>query len=401
MKIYHHYHHSKLHSVIHSDFWNFEFSVWLHVIGYSVISIFIPILMLTVGYSLSMVMIYYAVFFLIDIPFNFLARKLVARIGARLVIILATLSVILYFALFPYLSGGHFLILVVLALLAAIYDTFYWVAHLYLFIESSEKLEEVSTDNGILNSIKSFGGMLGPAIGAGILVFAAEPALLAVSIVFLTLSLIPLLNLRHIKDKPASGKVSYKEFFRELPEKKNFLSWLFYSIPMGANEIIWPVFIFTLFGTLKSIALVAVIVSVSKIVFSYTNGIASARSREKLMLTGILCTLLVWILRLIYLNPVFYYLSILLIGFFTVLIEVPLDSSIYERARQKGQSLNASTFRNTAGMLPQGVLFVVLALLVGVFKVSFLSAIVSLALLLAVNQLILYFIKKNSLINKA
>jgi len=368
------------------------------MIGYSVISVFIPILMLTAGYSLEMVMVYYAIFFIIDIPLNFLARGLVRRIGARLVIILATFAVIIYFALFPYLAGGQFLILIVLALLAAIYDTFYWVGHLYVFIESSEKLEEVSRNNGILNGIKSFGGMLGPAIGAGVLIFTTQSALLSVSIIFLTLSLVPLLSLKHIKDKPLSDSLSFKEFFKEFPEKKNFLSWFFYSIPMGANETIWPVFIFVLFGTLKSIALVALIVSVSKIVFSYTSGIASVRNREKLMFVGITCTLFIWILRLLYANPFFYYLSILLIGFFTVLIEVPLDSSIYERARLKDQSLNASTFRNIAGMLPQGILFVILALLVGVFKISFFSAIASLVLLLLVSQGLLYLNKnKNSL----
>ncbi|HEV7424621.1 MAG TPA: MFS transporter, partial [Candidatus Paceibacterota bacterium] len=340
------------------------------------------------------VMVYCAIFFLIDTPLNFLARTLTLYFGARLVIILGTLSVILYFSLFHYLSSANFSILIILAILAAIYDTFYWVAHFYLFIESSGKGEEISKNNGILNSVRSFGGMLGPAIGAGILIFTTESALLAVSIVFLILSIIPLLLLRHTKDKPAPNKLLFKEFFKELPERKNFLFWFFYSIHLGANEIIWPIFIFSLFGTLKSIALVAILISISKIALSYMSGMVSSKNREKLMVVGILSILLIWIFRIIYPNTIFYYISILCIGFFTVLIEVPLDSNIFERAILKNQSLNASTFRNTIVMFPQGVLFAVLALLVGVFKVSFLSAVVSLILLLFINELIFHFSKR-------
>lgn len=389
MKIFHHYHHRKVHSKTHPDFWNFEISVWLHMIGYSVVSIFIPILMLTYGYSLEMVMVYYAMYFLFDVPLNFLANKLTIYLGARIVVILATLSVILYFVLFPHLMSKSFSILVVLAVLAAIYDTFYWVAHLYLFMESSGKTDEISKNNGILNGIRSFGGMLGPAIGAGILLFTTESALLFVSIFFLTLSIIPLLFLRHVKDKPNPKQVSPKEFFKELPEKKNFLSWFFYSLHFAANEIIWPIFIFTLFGTLKSIALVAVVISVSKILLSYMTGILDSKHREKLMFIGITVILCIWILRLIYPNDVFYYLSILFMGFFAVLFEVPVDSSIFERARLKDQTLAAATFRNAIIMFPEGILFFILAIFLGVFKLSFISTIISLILLLLVNQFLL------------
>ena len=346
--------------------------------------------MLIAGYSITMVMVYCAMFFLFDVPLNFLAQRLTVYLGARWVIVLATFSIILYFFLFHYLSNGNFLILITLASLVAIYDSFYWVAHLYLFMESSGKGEEISKNNGIITSIRSFGGMLGPAIGAGLLLFTTESALITVSIVFLTLSIVPLLYLEHTKNKPDSKKVTFKEFFKELPEKKNFLSWFLYSIHLGANEIIWPIFIFTIFGTLKSIALVAIIISISKILLSYISGIVRSSKREKIITIGIICTLLIWVLRVCYTSTIFFYLSILLVGFFTVLIEVPLDSNVFERARLKNQSLSASTFRNAIIMFPQGILFAVLSVLVGIFNISFLSAIVSLVLLLLIHQIILY-----------
>jgi MFS family permease len=395
MKLFNHHHNRKLYSFIHSDLWNFELSVWLHMIGWSVTSIFIPILMLSAGYSLTMVMVYYAIFNLVDTPLNFFAAKLTKDFGAKIVIVAGTLLAILFFWFLNRLNiHSGFSGLVVLAFLAALYDTFYWVAHFYLFIESSGEGKSISRNTGILNGIESLAGMLGPAIGAGILLFTHTSVLLTVSIIFLVLSILPLLRLRHPKNKPEGKKISFKEFFKELPEKKNFLSWFLYSMHLGVENIIWPIFIFTLFGTLKSIALVAVIISVSKILLSYISGIVNIEKREKLMGVGILATLLIWILRLKYPHPVFYYLSILLVGLFSVMIEVPLDSNVFERARLKDRGLATSTYFNVTVMFSQGILFTLLALFLAVFKISFFLAIASLLLLLLVNQFILYFKKE-------
>ncbi len=387
MKIFHHYHHHKLHAITPRDLRHFEFSVWLHMIGYSVINIFIPVLMLMAGYSVQAVLVYLAVYYLLDTPLNYAARSLIIRFGAKTVTVIGTASTILYFLIFPGISGNNFVILGVLAALAAIYDSFYWVAHIYMFIEASGRGEDVSRNNGLISSIRSFGGMLGPAVGAGILLFAGDSALLWVSIFFLGVSLLPLAFL-DIRDRPKNQEISHRKFFQEIPERKNFLSWFLYSIHWGVDGWIWPVFIFTYFGTLRSIALLAVIMSISKIVLSYTSGLANSKNRDRLIMIGTAFTLFIWIARVAYPNPVFYYLSILLMGFFAVLIEVPLDSNVFERARLRGASLDSSTLRNAIIMFPQGIMFAVLALLVGVFKISFASAIGSLALLLLVNGLV-------------
>ena len=362
------------------------------MIGWSVISIFVPILMLVAGYSLTAVLVYEAIFYLIDVPLNFVAGRLIKMIGARAMVIIATIIVAVYFVTFRFISFGGWSILIALAVLAALYDTFYWVAHLYLFMESSGSKKEISRNNGMLTGIRSFGGMLGPAIGSAILLFGNEMTLIVVSILFFILSIIPLLWLYHIKDIPRQ-EISIKEFFKELPEKRDFLSWFLYSIHLGVEGVMWPLFIFTLFGTLKSIALVAIIMSISKIILSLVSGVIPFRQRNQVISLGILVTLIVWIIRIIYPSTVFYYVSILIVGVLTVLIEVPLDSNIFERARMKNFTLASSIYRNAIIMLPQGILFLGLALLSGVFKVSFGVAIVSLGILLIINQLIMYLNK--------
>ena len=79
------YHHYGLYRAIHSDFWRLELTIWLQALALSLVSIFIPILMLRYGYSLEAVIIYNLVFYGIDVPLNFLARKVVLAWGARAV----------------------------------------------------------------------------------------------------------------------------------------------------------------------------------------------------------------------------------------------------------------------------------------------------------------------------
>ena len=124
MLLYRLYHDLFSHQLFNSDFWLFEFSVWLHVLGRSLISIFVPILMLKLGYTIGEVMIYYLIYNLLDVPLNFWARSLISKIGAKWVIIFATFFTISYFVAFYNLTVNNWTLLIVLALLAALYDSF-------------------------------------------------------------------------------------------------------------------------------------------------------------------------------------------------------------------------------------------------------------------------------------
>jgi len=395
MKVSHHYHHSRFYSLIHSDFWNFEFSIWLHTLGRSLIAIFIPVLMLEFGYSLSLVIVYFIIFNLVDIPLNFLARRFTISLGARAVIILATSATIVYFALFGQLAEGGLFILITLAVLDAIYDSFYWVSHMYLFFESTKTPEEAGKNTGIINGVRSFAGMLGPGIGALFLLVGGRGMLLGVTILFLGLSILPLLQLHHIKNKPVVSKVSFREFFNSLREKKDYSEMFLNSGVWSVENILWPLFLFTVFGTLNSIVLVAVLISVGQIIFSYFTGLVSRSSGDKFIILGSVLTIATWILRLNYPNEVFYYASILLTGFFGIMIGVPIDSNMAERAHTRN-SLDAATYRNVSTMIPPFILFVILALLTNIFKISFVWAIFSLLILVVANRMFLIKIRRES-----
>lgn len=388
MRLLINHHHRKLYRALNSDFWNLELSVWLHTLARSLISIFIPILMLQLGYSLKIVLIYYLILHVVDVPLNFIARRLIIKFGARAVIIIATLISILYFTLFYNLGSNKLIIFFALAFVDAFYDAFYWVSHMYIFMESSDKPDQASKNTGILSSVKSFAGMLGPVFGTIILLFTNQKILIICSIFIFLISIFPLFKIRHIKDKPINKNVSISAFFKDLREKRDYLSVMLYSINSTAEHILWPIFIFTVFGTIKSIGIIAVIVSLGNIIFMYLTGIINKKKQKNLILFGSLAIILIWVLRLFLPGYLIYYVSIFVVGFFAIMINIPLESNIVERSKLK-DTLMASTVRNASTMLPQIFIFGLLIIVVSVFKVSIMVAILSLLGLIFVNAIFL------------
>ncbi len=226
-----------------------------------------------------------------------------------------------------------------------------------------------------------------------LLLFGSKSILIVSSILIFVLSILPLLKLKHIRNKPSLKKISFKEFFADLRERRDYLSLALYSINSSMESLLWPLFIFSFFGTLNSIGGLAIVASVSTIIFSYFTGIVTKENQTKLVTIGSFAIAIVWIFRLLFPNPVIYYVSVFVMGFFAILVSIPLESNILERARVK-DSLLAVAIRNASSMLPQIFIYALLAIIVGVFKVSFMIAIASLFALIFINRIFLSRMKK-------
>jgi len=373
MQLYRHYHALTKHRALHSDFHLFELSVWIHVFGRALISVFIPIFLLQLGYGVERVMLYYFIYCAFDIPLNFIARWSTRRWGARLTIAISTLSSILFFGVLFALGVGDWPLLILLAFFSAVYDALYWVVHIFLFMESSKKRGKTSKDTSSLSVVRQFGGLLAPAFGAGILIFFHQQALIITSTVFLALSVLPLLRAKDLPDKPSTPQPTFKQFFERRHGLRDYVTMSLYGVHGAAEEIIWPMFIFTLFASVESVAIIPIIASITTIIFTFFAGRIKEQHRLRAVTVGGVMIALVWLLRLVLASSFFYYGSIFLVGLFAVMILIPTDSNIYERG-EKVDSLSASMYRNLFNMGSQAVLFGLLALLTNVFHVSFVLA---------------------------
>jgi len=388
MQIFHLYHQRQLYKLAHSKFWQLEFAIWLHIFARTLISIFIPILLLQIGYSIGQIMLYYFLLTITDVPLNFLARWLITKIGARMVMMLSTLAAILFFTGLYLLESTNWPLLLTIIFLGALYDAFYFVSHIYLFIKSETEIPVSRKSTSWLYIVKMFAALVGPIIGGVILIFSSRHVLILASVFFFAISILPLLHLKNLPDKPTRIQPSFKKFFQQKTDRRNFLSHAFFSIHRNVEIILWPLFIYLIFTTIESVAYVPVIISLTTIVFSYWVGQTQKYRKETLIVIGSLLIGFVWLIRLTSATSYVYYLSIFLISFFALLVTIPLDSDIFERGL-KASALNTATYRNAASMGTQAILFGTLYLAVDVFQVGFVITILCLLVLLSINYLAL------------
>ncbi len=189
MQLFYTYYRNNFYRLLHSEFWLFELSVWLHTFSRALVVVFVPIFLLNFDYSISEIMLFYCIFNIFDFPLNFFAKWLTYKIGARRVIILGSICSLVYFFILYNLGPDQWVLLILLALSAAFYDTFYWVAHIYLFMKCSPNDKNVGQDISFLNISRQVATMLAPIFGAITIIFWNQKALILISIIVLAISI--------------------------------------------------------------------------------------------------------------------------------------------------------------------------------------------------------------------
>ncbi|PIR88163.1 MAG: hypothetical protein COU10_00610 [Candidatus Harrisonbacteria bacterium CG10_big_fil_rev_8_21_14_0_10_45_28] len=391
MQLLHLYQIRRLDKMAHSKFWQLEFAIWLHIFARTIIGIFVPILLLQIGYTLGQVMLYYFLFTGINVPLNFLAKAIVQKIGARYVMMLSTLASLLFFVGLYLLTPNSWILFLITIIFAAIYDAFYFVSHIYLFIKSEDSARS-QKDTSLLYIVKMGAALIGPIIGAIILILTNRHVLIVASAFFFALSILPLFHLKNLPDKPTRKTPSFKKFFKEKIDRQNFLSFAFFTIHRAAEGILWPLFIYTIFSSIQSVAYIPIIISLTVILFSYLMGKSQKYRKENLIIFGSLLIGLIWLLRLLTVSTPIYYFSIFLVSLLSLLVTIPLDSDIFARAK-KISTLNTATYRNASSMLIQFLLFGILALVTNIFQVGFVITILTLLVLLLINYVTIKTIK--------
>ena len=211
--------------------------------------------------------------------------------------------------------------------------------------------------------------------------------LIIISVTILILSSWPLFRIKDIKDKPAR-KTTFFKFFKTWSDVKEYLIYSIASFHWVSEGVIWPIFIYSLFASIESVAIIPVIVSLTTIVFTYFAGRFTKGNHSVVMSLGAFLVACTWLARVFIQNEIFYFISIFLIGLFIILYALPLDTLLYAKGEKKN-ALATSTYRNFFSMLPRILFFSLLYFMLEVFKVSFITAAIAMFLIVALNMILL------------
>jgi FtsH-binding integral membrane protein len=382
---------NKIRNLFHSDFWIYERSVWLHMLAQSVVSIFVAILLLQSGYTLNQVIFYYFLFYLFDVPMNYAAFYSVKFLGARWTVVIGVLAKIAFFVGLSLINGGSMWALVLLALFDALYDTFYYVSHFFIFM-SLDTPSKSREHTGVLTAVQKLAGLLGPVVGAGLLLFVSENALIYAVIALLALSLVPLFQLHHLDNKPKVGKPRFSDL--GIKARRTFGSLMLWGIHTKVEITLIPLFIFSVVGTIESVAIIPVLISAAAIFLSYFVGRDHKHSMVEMIIKMGPILLVIWILRLIVISNIFFYISIVIVSLMSLLISIPMDANIFKLGEVKREhALSVSLYRNMINMVGGLIIFTILTAWVSVFHGSFIMAAIAICILVIFN--ILWVMKRS------
>ncbi len=376
------FHISKL---IGTDLHLFELSVWLDSFAVSLISVFIPIILYNYGLSIKEVVVFYILFNFIDVPLNLLAEKIIKLYGARTAVIAAIFSKIVSLIIF-YAFEPRWQNLIFFAITLAVYDSFYWVGHLYIFASAAHKSQTIRSDVSHLQIVRFVGAVLAPVIGAYILISTDQKTLIFTSTVVMLFSLLPLFRMRNLKFKPENPSMSFKEFFTLRDERINYFIELLAALREEMESVIWPFFIFFVYGSLRTVAYIPTLVSIASLILIYYTGKRSLPKKVyRLIALGGLLVAMIWLLRINYFANEFIAIgSVFIVSLLTIFIDIPLEITIFQRARETNE-LTAVTYLNLFRMFARGMLYVFLFFMVNIFTTSFYMIMIAMLLLFIIS----------------
>lgn len=379
-----------LHRVFGSDLRLFELSVWMQSAALSLITVFVPVILYKLGLGIRGVFGFYLLWACFELPISFAARKFIARYGARTAMIVAISAQVLY-AVLLFNFRPEWGMVAVMALAVAIYDSFYWIAHLYIFVES-EHTTRLGMDVGMVNIARTVGGLIAPAIGALIYIRLDAHVLIGIAGLMMFASLIPLSRMKGLKFIPEKKPDGFKHFFSQPLERANYFFETISAISDELEDIIWPFFIFFVYLNIRDVAYVAILVAAADIILSYVTAQFTMRVNiYRLIARGALAMCAVWLLRLFApAGGYLYFGSVFVMSLLAIFVSLPLEVGIFQRG-QKISNLNAMTFRSAARMVGRIVLYAVMLLFVHSFEAAFIVGAVMFFMLFATSLSISMF----------
>ncbi len=297
---------------------------------FSLIGIFVPVYLLTLGYSISQVLIFYIIKHLAVCVFSFFVGHISSHFGLKHTMLMR-FPIVLIFLIMLYSLDSIAFPLSLIALLGGFQTALYWVPLHSLFARSSNK-NHMSSDVSKLYYFPKIASIIAPLIGGFIIIFFGFNTLFIIAMLFLIVSLIPLFYTSEIKPHVNFQVKEGTKIFKKYPK---------YFFGVGVNHlggmtesVIWPIFVYLTLANILSVGIVGTLLSIGTVLFTLIIGKFSDRfDRKSVIKIGAIFMILIWLSRVFASTEISIYVLTILAGFFTILILVPFTSITYNLAK--------------------------------------------------------------------
>ncbi|MBN2112244.1 MFS transporter [Candidatus Woesearchaeota archaeon] len=294
----------------------------------SLITIFVPIYLIEVGYSLNQALLFVMVELGTLSFFSPVSALLAKKYGLKHIVLYRMPLLIAYFAGLYMLNSWRVPIYLI-ALSGGIAASMYWVSLHSLFAKHSDKIHRAS-QAGKLTSLPGIASLFGPSIGGLIALAFGFKALISISIFLLAVSVIPLFFTGDMK--PHVKMFSFRDVFAR-KYLKFLLAFAAQGVRAVALTIIWPLAVYFAVREITSVGYMATIAALGTITFTFFVGSASDKfDRRFIIKTGSILAAATFLVMVFAGSMTSIFLVSFMAGLFAVMIDIPLIAIFYDSA---------------------------------------------------------------------
>lgn len=331
-----HGHHHFLHFLRSRELDELYISMALRSFALSMISIFIPIYLLKMGYQLTHVFTFYLIVTMTHIILAFPSAKISAKIGFKHSIFLSVPFLITFYFLMYTLDTLKWPLFLP-ATIFGIYSALFWVAYHMDFSKFSKSRERGKQVGVVFSLIFTFNA-LGPFVGGVIITTLGFHLLFIFASTLLLFSAVPLF---FSQDFHEPFHFSFKKIFSLKRIKRNQkirdgLSFFGFGAENVTFYVVWPIFIF--FHILNnSYTTLGFIISLSiffSTIFSFVIGFFSDINRRIILKIGSAATSVIWIIKSLVKTSYQVLFVDSLYGISRITMSVPFEAMSYDKAKR-------------------------------------------------------------------
>lgn len=323
-------------------------------------ALFIPLLLLAGGFTLSQVFIYLAVAQFSTAIGYVLFGMISNRVDLKYILI-AHFPVYLVSTYYLLEIPSHFGILLLLGASLGFSLSMYWLSHHVQFNAFSIKNKR-GLSAGIEKSIATISRSLAPAFGGLILGFANTDILFVVMAVLYLIAIIPLLYIPELRLKCHFTSLFQ---FSAIDKHASFI-WGINGLVLVATTLIFRIFVFL--HVTDQLLVIGLLAAASTIVLLFENiitGILFDKGKVTIMKIGVLCSSLV-IGSMYFVSSVIHVLVVnILKTFFAGLYSTSLTAEIYEESQKSNETVSYFIKQGVVSNLVQSGLLLCVAIMGG------------------------------------
>jgi MFS family permease len=272
-----------IHKFFHNKYNDLLTSDALRGFGLGIISIFIPLFLITKGYSLLDILLYEGAYHIIAVWLHYAIVKYSKVLRLKIIIgisyLFATIMFLLLFSIEKF-QDQKYLFLAALCIINLCSSTFYWIGHHFYFIKATKKKDE-GEKLSLLVGIPVIMSVISPLVGAFIITHHGYNLAFFVTLLFLFFAGVLMLLSPELDVKP---KISREEIILGKSKAENS-SYFFEGIVYTTMNIVWPLLLFFSAITIPTIGIVFFVGNVLYAILSYIAGKLTDKNKIMGMVT--------------------------------------------------------------------------------------------------------------------